>query len=289
MKSKINLGTVLVFLFLTMLFYSCGNKEVQKEEAKTLISVKTERIYMEKLPFIIRGTGILNSKSQIKLSFKIGGVIRNVNFNEGQSVKKGQILASLNPSEIQAQVNQAQLALNKAERDFKRAENLYNDSVATLEQYQNAKTALEYAGSTLQIATFNKQFSSIVAPANGTIMKKLAEQGEVIGAGYPVFLFGSSENEWVVRVNIPDKDFVQVNYNDSVNVWFDAFPGKTFVGFVSETASAADPYTGTFEVEITVKNMPSEAVAGLIAKVEIITKKMETYSIIPINARKPTQ
>jgi membrane fusion protein, multidrug efflux system len=263
---------------------ACNSKDKSKEEKNNKITVKTELVEERSVPFIIRGVGVLSSKSQIKLSFKIGGVISGVFFNEGQSVKKGQVLASLNPAEIQAQVNQAQLAVQKAERDFKRAENLFNDSVATLEQFQNAKTAFDYASSTLQIASFNRRYSSIVAPANGTLLKKLAEQGEVIGAGYPVFLFGSSENDWVVRVNIPDKDFVNVKFNDSVNIWFDAFPGKHFYGFVSETASAADPYTGTFEVEITVKNMPLETVSGLIAKVEIITQKQENFAIIPINS-----
>lgn len=267
-----------------MTMVSCGGNNDEKTSKINIQKVKVEIIEEQNLPFTISGTGILNSKSQVKLSFKIGGVIRNVYFNEGQSVKRGQVLARLNPSEIQAQVNQANLALSKAERDLQRATNLYKDSVVTLEQFQNAKTAFDYAGSSLQIANFNLRFSSIIAPSDGTIMKKLAEQGEVIGAGYPVFVFGSTENKWVVRVNVPDKDFVRINFNDSANLWFDAFPGKVFHGTVSETASAADPYTGTFEVEITVNNMPEEAVAGLISKVEIITSKTEKYIAIPINS-----
>ena len=107
--------------------------------------------------------GKLASKEELKLSFKTGGIISEIFVDEGQTVKKGQVLAKLNLSEIQAQVNQAILGLDKAERDYRRANNLYKDSVVTLEQLQNTTTALDIAKSNVKIAEFNLQFSTIKA------------------------------------------------------------------------------------------------------------------------------
>ncbi|MFX5789426.1 hypothetical protein ABTE25_20235, partial [Acinetobacter baumannii] len=84
---------------------------------------------------------------------------------------------------IESQLQQAKLAFEKAERDFARVKNLYQDSVATLEQYQNAKTGLDVAKRTVDLVQFNKQYTAIYAQADGFVTKKLANAGEVIAAG----------------------------------------------------------------------------------------------------------
>ncbi|HBS87369.1 MAG: hypothetical protein A2W91_13980 [Bacteroidetes bacterium GWF2_38_335] len=271
-----------IFILILSFFASCKDEELKvKDDTRR---VRTEVLHAEEIPKIVHGTGILSSKSQVKLSFKTGGVIRNIFFDEGQFVKKGQLMAQLNLSEIQAQVSQAHLAVDKATRDYHRAKNLYTDSVATLEQFQNATTAMEYAKSTANIADFNLAFSSIRAPASGKILKRIAEENEVIGAGYPVFLFGSTENDWVIRISVADKDVIKINYNDSANIQFDAYPGKLFNGRVTEIGTSSDPYTGTFEIEITLSETKENLASGFIGKVDIITSIKDKVVKIPVRS-----
>jgi multidrug efflux pump subunit AcrA (membrane-fusion protein) len=99
---------------------------------------------------------------------------------EGDAIKKGQVLAVLDLTEINAQVTQATLAFEKAERDYKRLSNLYRDSVVTLEQFQNAGTGLDIAREQLTAARFNRTFSEIRASENGYILRKFVNEGQVI-------------------------------------------------------------------------------------------------------------
>ena len=186
--------------------------------------------------------------------------------------------------EISSQARQAELALQKAQRDFTRAENLYRDSVATLEQYQNARTGLELAQSNARIARFNLEYSEIRAPSDGKILKKLAEENEITGPGYPVLFFASTEANWVVRVSLTDKDIVRINLLDSASVSFDAFPGHSFACHVSEAGKAADPYTGTYEVELVLQDNPVNLASGFIGKVNIFPSDTASYPVIPVEA-----
>ncbi len=266
-----------------LIMVGCG-KNGPQDTAEPVVAIKTIRITDTAIVFAVRTTGKLASKSESKLSFKTGGIILRIMVDEGQSVRKDQLLAQLNLEEIKSQVNQAELALKKAERDYERAGNLYRDSVATLEQFENAGTALEMARSNASIANFNLQYSTIRAPANGKILKRIAESNEIISPGHPVFLFASTGSDWVVRANLTDRDIVRVGMGDSSHIRFDAYPGEVFTGIISEIGTSADPYTGTYETEIQVVKRPDKLVSGFIAKVDIYPAALENHLVIPVES-----
>ncbi len=253
----------------------------EEDSSVPVIGVKTLKVYYSDFVEPVRCTGILSTKMESKLSFKTGGIIDQILADEGQSVKKGQLLAQLNPEEIKSKVRQADLVLKKAERDFGRAKNLYQDSVVTLEQFENAKTALDVAKANDRIARFNLQYSAIHAPADGKILKRVAEINEIIAPGFPVFLFASTQNEWVVRTNLTDRDIIRINMLDSARILFDAYKEEVFMGLVSEVGTAADPYTGTYEVEIQLLRKPRKLVSGFMARINIFPKELKRQIIIP--------
>ncbi|KPK85346.1 MAG: hypothetical protein AMS27_07540 [Bacteroides sp. SM23_62_1] len=276
----------LSFFVLTVLLLlpSCKKSPPQQDE-RTSIPVRTAIVREQTVFFPVHTSGRLASKTESRLSFKTGGIIQKIHVDEGQAVEEGTLLASLNLSEIRSKARQAELALQKAERDYTRAKNLYNDSVATLEQYQDARTALEVVRANVEIAQFNLAYSEIRAPSNGKILKRVAEVNEIVGPGQPVFLFGSTESAWVVRVNLTDKDIVNVQLDDSASVSFDAYPGETFACHVSERGNVADPYTGTYEVELHMYELPESPVSGFITRVDIFPEKnVKKMIIIPVEA-----
>lgn len=261
---------------------SCRHNEIENHPDENAIKVRVVQSEKVNISFPIKCSGKLTSKTEIKLSFKIGGIINQIYVDEGMSVKKNQLLAQLDLSEIEAMVDQARLGYEKAERDLRRAENLYADSVATLEQLQNAQTAVSLAKSQLRIANFNRDHSVIKAPANGKILKKLGEKNETIGAGHPLFLFSSSESDWIFRTSLADVDVVKIKYNDLATIEFDAFPGESFRAFVTEIAKAADPYTGTYEIELRMKSINTRFVSGLIGRASIIPALKNEYQALPL-------
>lgn len=229
-------------------------------------------------------SGIVAAQEEIKLSFKTGGVIRAVYVNEGNTVRKGQLLAKLDPSEIDAQVNQATSAAEKARRDLERASRLYEDTVVTLEVVQDLTTAKDVAEANLRIATFNRQYSEIYAPASGRILKKLAETGEVIGPGSPVFFLAATNSDQVIRAGLTDTDIVRVNYGDRAEVYFDAWPADTFEAKIVEIAAGADPMSGVFQVELQLEKHTKSLKNGFIGQVTLIPQNEEKWGKIPMTA-----
>jgi RND family efflux transporter MFP subunit len=232
----------------------------------------------------VSSSGRLATRDEIKLSFKTGGIIEDVYVQEGEQVKAGQLIARLEQSEFVAAATQSELALEKAVRDFDRISNLYNDSVSTLEQYQNARTALEAAKQTYTVVTFNLEHSEIRAPAIGRILRKTASAGETVGAGIPVALFGSTDNRWVLQVGITDKDAVRIRIGDSAVVFMDAFPRMKFHAEVTEISGMADPYTGTFEVELMLEVCKQGLATGLIGTALIYPDDRRWYFMVPTDA-----
>ena len=232
----------------------------------------------------LRAVGLLGPKDQARLSFKFGGYIASVPVEEGQHVRAGQLLAELKSTEIDAGLEQARQAAEKAQRDLTRVKSLYADSVATLEQVQDATTACDVARAAERSAEFNAQHARIVAPGDGVVLQKLAEANELVQAGQPIVSVGAAGRGWVVRVGLADRDVVRLHRGDAARVEFDAWPGEGFPGTIGNIASAADPLTGTFTIEIPVQEGRAAFVQGLVAKVTLTPHGAPLGLVVPVQA-----
>jgi len=273
----------ILVIIIIILSAGCKNREV-KEAPDEVIRVKVERIITSDISIPVHSTGSLVSIDELKLSFKTGGIIAGIYVKEGERVKKGDLLASLNLSEIKATTDQAKSGYEKALRDYTRTENLYRDSVATLEQKQNAFTALNVAESTYKIVKFNLAHSQINAPDNGIILRKLVKQNELVAAGYPVFVFGTSGRQWKVETGLSDKDIVKVYPGDSASVSFDAWPGVKFPGIVEEVGEISNPYTGTFKAELLLERTDLRMASGFVATVDLFPHSGKSYILVPVGS-----
>lgn len=258
--------------------------DTPKKEKEMAIPVKVENIEKTTIAVPIRIAGNISATKERRLSFKTGGIIKTINADAGDKVKKGKVLAQLDLKEINQQVLQAKTAVDKAKRDFQRAENLYNDTVTTLEQYQNAKSALDLAISQLNIAEYNLQHSTIYAPTNGIILRKFMEENEITGTGTPIFYFASATESWKMTTGISDKDVVKLKFGDNASITIDAYPNKKLNAKVSQIANAPDLTTGLFEVELSIENTSLNLKPGFFAKGDIFpSEKIACYKF-PVNA-----
>jgi RND family efflux transporter MFP subunit len=178
--------------------------------------------------------GIVVTKHEMRQSFKLGGVIRRIYVQEGDVVKQGQRLAEIELTEVSAQVEQARQLADKAERDLKRGENLYADQVISLEQLQDLRTQSAMAAAQFKSAQFNLGYSTITAPRDGKVLRKLAEERELVSAGAPVLVFGESDRGYVVRAALADREIVNVKLGDKGEIRMDAFPGQSMPGTIVE-------------------------------------------------------
>lgn len=217
----------------------------------------------------LEATAVVAARDEQRLSFKTGGVVQRVAVREGDVVKRGQLLASLDGTEIAAQVEQARQLAEKAGRDLARGEALQADQVIPLEQLQNLRTQAEVARAQLTAARFNQQNSAIVAPGDGVVLRRLVEERELAAPGQVVLVLGRADSGQVARFAVADRHVVQLRRDDAVTLTLDAWPDEPFEARIAQIAGAADPASGLFPVEARITSDSRPLVTGLVGRVRI--------------------
>lgn len=280
------------FLAFSLLVSGCGSSPGENENttAKTegLVNafyVRTTPVTESELNQVIHVTGVIQSDTEAKPAFKTGGVIARTYVKEGDSVTKGQLLAKLNMTEIEAQVTQARFALDKTIRDQQRVQNLFSDSIATLEQLQNSGTMVDMAKKALQIAEFNMAYSEVRSPIDGKVVMQMSHEGEITGPGIPVYyIIGVKQADWKLVAGLTDRNWGRIQKGNKAKITLDAYPGLEMEGVVKRLSDVANPLSGTFDVEISLPSKDKRIAAGLLAHVEIVPAKDGQYPVIPIEA-----
>jgi RND family efflux transporter MFP subunit len=232
----------------------------------------------------LRAVGVLAPADEVRLAFKAGGVIQSITVEQGAPVREGQVLATLAQDEVASVVAQARAVAEQSARDLERGKALLADEVATREQVETLETAHEVAEAQLRSALFNARHARIEAPADGIVLRRLAEPDEQVAAGQPVIVVGNTSAGWIVRASLADRDVVRVQAGDAAEVTLDAYPGRSFSARVVEIAAAADPQTGTYEMKVAVDPADARFVQGLVAKVTVADPAAGSVAVVPVSS-----
>lgn len=245
---------------------SCSARtEPIKKIHSDIIPVKTIPLKQYSAVTTVNVSGHFTTDDEVMLSFKITGIINKIYVKEGDAIQKGQLLATLNLTEIDANLEQARLAFEKATRDHQRFMNLFNDSVATLEQVQNAKTTMDLAAQQLGSVQFNRRFSEIRSESNGFVLQKLASEGQQVSSGTAVFQTnGAASGKWILRSGVTDKQWADIHTGDPAEIGTGTEGGQGFHGKVTRKSEAVDPANGLFSIDITItEKHPGKIAAGM--------------------------
>ncbi len=274
---------VIALVFCLALLTACGGNDAPEAPKPTPVRVASSSNGPAVPP--IDTNGVVTTKHEMRLSFKVGGVVRRIHVQAGDVVKQGQRLAEIELTEVGAQVEQARQMADKAARDLVRGENLYADQVISLEQLQDLRTQAAMSQAQFKSAQFNLGYSVITAPRDGTVLRKLVEERELVPAGAPVLLFGESGRGFVVRAALADREIVHVKIGDKGQVRMDAFPGQAMTGTIVEVASAADERSGMFPIEVRFDTPPPRLVSGLVARLSLApTSDAPPLTYVPMSA-----
>jgi len=280
--------SITISLLSLFLISSCKEekKEAKPFENAEVIPIKTASVGSLALAGNINASGLVTTENETTYSFKIGGVVSGVFVEEGQFFRKGQLLATLDETEIRAGLNQSDLNVQKNERDYRRATNLYKDSVYTLEQVQNTRTGLDIARKQKDAVAFNVKYSKIYATADGFVAQKVANKGEIVGPGSPVLIINetSHNNNYLLKGGLTDTEWASVKIGQKASVTLDSYPGKTFDAFVFRKSQAADRALGSFQVELKLMMNDSKPAVGMFGKAEIKTDHSEDFMMVPYNS-----
>ncbi len=246
-----------------------------------VVETVSPRLSTEAVP--IHAPGVFARRTESVLSFKTGGLIQSVAVRPGDVVQAGQVLATLRLDEIDAQVAQARVGAEKARRDLGRIEALQRERVTTLENAQDARSAVDVAEAALRSAEFNRTHSVIVAPAAGRIQRRHAEPEEIAAPGRPILSFAADDGGWIARVGVSERDIVRLKPGDRAELgWRGGVPADARI---RQIADAVDPATRTVEVELELTGpAPAGLRSGFVADVRLFPAPGAERAIVPLAA-----
>lgn len=277
---------VSILLFAVLVQAGCKSSPKETSQSEDVIPVRILSLVQDSITSSFSAAGQFTTDDETILAFKNGGIIQRVYVKEGDAVSKGQLLATVNLTEVNAMVEQASQAYQKAKRDFERASNLYRDSVATLEQMQNAKTAMEVARQQYTSAGFNQSYSEIRADKSGYVLRRFANEGQVVGPGTPVLqINGAAAGKWILKAGVSDYQWAQIKPGDKAVVTTDVAPGKSFAAQVTKKSEGVDPQSGTFQVQLQLSEVPAGKLAsGLFGKAQFFPSQSIHAWAVPYDA-----
>jgi len=211
-------------------------------------------------PPLLTATGYLVADRQSKITPKISGKVVRLNFDVGDKVKSGQVLAVLESTNLQAQLDEANAALQQADREWKRQAALWKDGVTTRSQLDGAEAQLKGARARVDQIRINMQDMVVRAPFDGTIATKNTEVGEVISsvmmgqvggtlpAGAICTLVDLKTLEVVADVN--ESSIGQLHEGQAAEVSVDAFPNRKWKGVLRQIIPTADRAKATVQVKV---------------------------------------
>lgn len=195
-------------------------------------------------------SGTVRLKRETALGFNTPGQIVAVSVVEGQQVRKGQPLARLDLTTLDANTAAARAELGRAEADYQRLKGLFDKGWVTAPRVETARATLESARSRVRQTRFDEALGIIKAPSDGIVLRRAFEPGQIVQPGQTVLIIGDKTGGYVLRLPVADADVQRLRLGQSASVQIDALRAAPIAAKVSEIGARGDDATGTFRVEL---------------------------------------
>lgn len=258
-------------LVLLCLLTACGGT-TKKTEQQVLVKVDTvkqaSQLSNRQYP------GKVKAAQDISLAFRVSGTLMRIAVEDGARVRQGQLLAELDPTDYQVQLEATEAEYRQIKADAERVMGLYADSATTASQYDKAVYGLKQITAKYRHHQDQLSYTRLYAPFDGYVQKHLFEAHETVGAGMPVMaMIGGSEPE--VEINLPAAEYIRREQFSSYHCTFQIFPGELYpLKLISITpkANANQLYTMRLLIECKGKPLPSP---GMNTMVTILSEEQE--------------
>lgn len=290
------LGIIAVVIIALILIFTL------KKGKKGELRVMTERSCIDSIEVTVTATGELQPVYKVDVGTQVSGIVEHIYVDFNSVVKKGQLLAELDRSNLNEQLTQAKTSVSNAQsnltlaqQQYDRIKTLYDNKAATLESYESAvnslnlaKNQLKTAQSDLSRAQTNLSYATIYSPIDGVIMDKAVEEGQTVASSFStptLFTIANDLTQMQVEAKVDEADIGEVKAGQPVTFTVDAFPDDVFSGTVKEVRinPTVTANVVTYTVIISAQNPETKLFPGMTANVSITTKK-ESGVCIPMTA-----
>lgn len=284
--SKVWIAMILVVVIAVAVWLLSGGK---KEEQ---INFKQEKVATHTLQNSITATGTIEAVTSVTVGTQVSGIVNKLYVDYNSVVKKGQVIAELDKTNLISELNTAKANLASTESNLsyqsanmKRYQTLYKKGLVSADEYENAllayRQAKEQVASSrenVQKAQTNLGYATITSPIDGTVISKSVEEGQTVAASFntpELFTIAKDLKNMQVIANVDEADIGGVAVGNRVNFTVDAYPDDTFEGVVKQVRLEATTNNNvvTYEVVISAPNADLKLKPGLTANVTIYTKE----------------
>ena len=284
--SKVWIAMRVVVIIAVAAWALSGGKE--KEE----INFKQEKVSLQTLQNSVTATGTIEAVTSVTVGTQVSGIVNKLYVDYNSQVKKGQVIAELDKTNLLSELNtakanmaSAQSQLNYQSANMKRYQTLYQKGLVSADDYENA--LLTYRQAKEQVATAKEQvqraqtnlgYATITSPIDGTVISKSVEEGQTVAASFntpELFTIAKDLTNMQVVADVDEADIGAVKEGDRVTFTVDAYPDDTFEGTVKQVRLQATTTNNvvTYEVVISAQNADLKLKPGLTANVTIYTQE----------------
>ena len=287
---------IITLVTASIFILSCGSDhKASMADALTPISVKTNSVQADQNNSILIASGKIQAAKSANLSTRTMGFVNKIYVNVGDKVSKGQLLLSINNTDLQAkraQVNagitEAKVAFINAEKDYTRFKNLFAENSASQKElddmtahYEMAKARLEGANQMKNEIDAQFKYANIRAPFSGMVTNKFIEAGDMANPGMPLIAV-ESPKQYEVTAMVAESDISQVKPNAKVDVLVKSM-NQSISGVVTEISTSAKNTGGQYLVKIALDKTNAKILSGMFATVQFpIEKTVTTRSMIMV-------
>lgn len=294
-KGWIAIGIVAV-LIIAWFFLRDGKK-------KESVMFETAKVEMTNIQTSITATGTIEPVTSVTVGTQVSGIVSKLYVDYNSIVKKGQVIAELDRTNLISELNaqkaslaSAQSSLNYQQNNYNRYKTLYDKGLVSADefesarlQYQQAREQVAQAKESVQRAQTNLGYATITSPIDGIILSKSVEEGQTVAASFntpELFVIAQDLTDMRVIADIDEADIGGVKEGQRVSFTVDAFPDDTFEGQVTQVRQEATTESNvvTYEVVISAPNADLKLKPGLTANITIFTLEKNNVLAVPAKA-----
>ena len=251
-------------------------------ERTAAVPVEVAQVARRSISAFLETNGTLEAKNEVDVVARVAAPIVALLVEEGEAVRKGQVLARLDREELQAQLEISRVAVKESDLVYERAQKLYHDQLVSEEQYQQALSSFEAANAQLEAHRIQFGFSTITAPFDGLIVTRYVDFAQHVSVNTPLFRI-SDFDPLLCPIQVPERELAQLHLQQPAHLAVEAWPGRRFEAQVLLISPVVDAATGTIKVTLKVRS-EGKLRPGMFARVFLRTATREAALVIPKSA-----
>ncbi|MGB2866922.1 MAG: efflux RND transporter periplasmic adaptor subunit [Bacteroidota bacterium] len=246
--------------------------------------VKVQQPRRENVVYRLSFNGDVVAGQQATIFSKVTGNLEGVFVNIGSYVKKDQLLASIDSTELYQQVLQTGATFKNTEMTYQRIKELRTQNLVSKQDLENSEAAFGVARANYELAKTRLGYARVTAPFSGYVTKRYLDPGAVMSVSNTTLFTIMDIDQVKITINLLERDVPKISRNTRAVVTVDAYPGKEFTGRVSRYAESIDLATRTMAAEIDIPNPGQLLKPGMFAAVSLIVEEHPNALTIPTQA-----